>query len=181
MLRSTMKKSQQRTKIDDGLFAYSYARVSSKKQFDNNCSIEVQMKYIYDYAIRNSIEIVGNYGLTYESAKTDERKEFNRMLTDAKKNHRINTILVFDLDRFSRSGGGAIVLKDSLLEDGIHLHSVTQPIDTSTDTGILMQDIHFIMGKYDNMQRRKKCITGIKNKLEKGECTFRPPYNVTLL
>jgi len=169
------KKLQQRTKIDEGLFAYTYARVSSKKQFDNNCSIETQMKYIYDYATRNKIEIVNKYGLTYESAKTDDRKEFNKMISDARKNSKINTILVFDLDRFSRSGGGAIVLKDSLLEDGIYLISVSQPIDTSTDSGVLMQDIHFIMGKYENMQRKKKCIAGTKNKLEKGICTFRPP------
>jgi DNA invertase Pin-like site-specific DNA recombinase len=111
------------------------------------------MKYIFDYATRNNIEIVHSYGLTFESAKTDDRKEFNKMISDAKRNRKINTILVFDLDRFSRSGGGAIVLKDELLEEGIYLHSVTQPIDISTDSGVLMQDIHFIMGKYDNMQR----------------------------
>lgn len=177
-----MKKNKiktQRTKIEDGLFAYTYARVSTKKQFDNNCSIETQMKYIVDYATRNNIEIVHSYGLTFESAKTDDRKEFNKMIADAKKNRNINTILVFDLDRFSRSGGGAIVLKDELLEEGIYLHSVTQPIDTSTDSGVLMQDIHFIMGKYDNMQRRKKCLTGIKDKLEKGICTFKPPIGYT--
>jgi Site-specific recombinases, DNA invertase Pin homologs len=169
------KKLQQRTKIEEGLFAYTYARVSSKKQFDNNCSIETQMKYIYDYATRNKIEIVNKYGLTYESAKTDDRKEFNKMISDARKNPKINTILVFDLDRFSRTGGGGIVLKDSLLDEGIYLVSVTQPIDTSTDSGVFMQDIHFVMNKYENMQRKKKCITGIKNKLEKGICTFRPP------
>jgi len=169
------KKQQQRITIEEGLFAYTYARVSSKKQFDNNCSLETQMKYIYDYAIRNKIEIVNKYGLTYESAKTDDRIEFNKMIADARKNLKINTILVFDLDRFSRSGGSGIVLKDSLLDEGIYLVSVTQPIDTSTDSGVLMQDIHFIMNKYENMQRKKKCITGIKNKLEKGICTFRPP------
>lgn len=166
------KEKKNRTKIEDGLFAYTYARVSTKKQLDNNCSIETQMKYILDYATRNNIEIVHSYGLTFESAKTDDRKEFSKMISDARRNKKINTILVFDLDRFSRSGGGAIVLKDELLEEGIYLHSVTQPIDTSTDSGILMQDIHFIMGKYDNMQRKKKCLTGIKNKLEKGICIF---------
>ena len=42
-----------------------------------------------------------------------------------------------------------------------------------------MQDIHFVMNKYENMQRKKKCLTGIKNKLEKGICTFRPPIGQT--
>lgn len=63
------------------------------------------MKYIFDYATRNNIEIVHSYGLNFESAKTDDRKEFNKMIADAKRNRNINTILVFDLDRFSRSGG----------------------------------------------------------------------------
>ena len=35
--------------------------------------------------------------------------------------------------------------------------------------------MHFVMAKYENMQRKKKCIGGIKAKLEKGICTFRPP------
>ena len=94
-----MKKNKiktQRTKIEDGLFAYTYARVSTKKQFDNNCSIETQTKYIIDYATRNNIEIVHSYGLTFESAKTDDRKEFNRMIADANRNKKINTILDFD-------------------------------------------------------------------------------------
>lgn len=177
-----MKKNKiktQRTKVEDGLFAYTYVRVSTKKQFKTNCSIETQTKYIIDYATRNKIEIIDSYGLTYESAQNDDRKEFNKLIADAKKNPKINTILVFDLDRFSRSGGNGIVLKDSLLEDGIHIHSVTQPIDTTTDSGVFMQDIHFVMNKYENMQRKKKCLTGIKNKLEKGICTFRPPIGYT--
>jgi DNA invertase Pin-like site-specific DNA recombinase len=166
------KKQKQRAKIEEGLFAFIYARVSTKKQFDTNGSIETQLKYIYDYATRNSIEIVEVYGSTYESAKTDDRKEFNKMIYDAKKNPKINTILVYDLDRFSRSGAQGIVLKDELFAEGIQLISVTQPIDISTDSGILMQDIHMVMNKYENMQRKKRAYNGIKNKLEQGICIF---------
>ncbi len=169
------KKKIERVKIEEGKYAYTYTRVSSKKQFDNNCSIETQMKHIEEYSKKNNIEILGSYGLTYESAKSDERKEFNRMIADAKKNPKVNIIEVYDLDRFSRSGGSAIVIKDELYQEGIHLVSVTQPIDTSSDSGVLMQDIHFIMGKYENLQRKKKCIGGVKEKLEQGICTFRPP------
>ena len=57
-----------------------YTRVSSKEQMDTNQSLEWQKKYCDDYARKNSLVIKGYFGGTYESAKSDERKEFNRML-----------------------------------------------------------------------------------------------------
>ena len=57
-----------------------YTRVSSKEQADKNLSLETQRRAIEQYAERNKLGILGYFGGTYESAKTDGRKEFNRML-----------------------------------------------------------------------------------------------------
>ncbi|MEO5601774.1 MAG: recombinase family protein [Cyclobacteriaceae bacterium] len=46
---------------------------------------------------------------------------------------------------------------------------MTQPIDVSTHSGVLQQNIQFIFSKYDNDLRREKCITGMKEKLLRGE------------
>jgi site-specific DNA recombinase len=52
---------------------------------------------------------------------------------------------------------------------------VSQPIDVSTHSGVLQQNIQFIFSKYDNGLRREKCIAGMKEKLLRGEWTGVAP------
>jgi hypothetical protein len=48
---------------------WSYTRVSSKEQFDNNSSVNRQKEANYDYAEKNGYKIIEDFGGTYESAK----------------------------------------------------------------------------------------------------------------
>lgn len=57
---------------------------------------------------------------------------------------KISCILVYSLDRFSRSGENAIYISSQLKKEGITIVSVTQPMDASSHTGTLQQNIHFI-------------------------------------
>ena len=86
-----------------GNICVSYNRVSSKEQMVNGNSLEWQNEQIIQYAKKNNLLIKTNYGGTFESAKTDERKEFKRMLTEIKKDLSIASIIVYCYDRFSRS------------------------------------------------------------------------------
>jgi site-specific DNA recombinase len=100
----------------------------------------------------------------------DERKEFVRMISFAKKaKEKISYIIVYSLERFSRTGDNAIWLSRQLRELGVTIVSVTQPIDTSNPSGVLQQNILFLFGQYDNDLRRQKCVAGMKEKLLKGE------------
>lgn len=147
-----------------------YTRVSSKEQADTNQSLEIQRKYCTEYAEKNSLKVLGFFGGTYESAKTDERNEFNRMIKFVKSSkEKISCILVYSLDRFSRSGENAIYISSQLKKEGITIVSVTQPMDASSHTGTLQQNIHFIFSKYDNDLRMQKCVDGMKEKLKRGE------------
>ena len=69
-----------------GKQALIYTRVSSKEQADKNLSLDFQRKVIDEYAQKNDFTILNYFGGTYESAKTDGRKEFLRMLDFIKKN-----------------------------------------------------------------------------------------------
>lgn len=92
-----------------------YTRVSSKEQMDTNQSLEWQKKYCDEYAIKNKLNVLGYFGGTYESAKSDERKEFNRMLKFVKTSkQKVSYILVYSLDRFSRTGDSAIYISSEL-------------------------------------------------------------------
>ena len=153
-----------------------YTRVSTKEQADNNMSLETQKKACESYATKNGFQIMGCFGGTYESAKTDERKHFNSMLTYVKKSkEKISTIIVYSVDRFSRSGGNAIYITEQLKREGISVFAVTQPTDTTTASGSLQQNIQFIFSEYDNQLRREKCMAGVKEKLLAGIwCTTQP-------
>ena len=153
-----------------------YTRVSSKEQMDTNQSLEWQKKYCMDYATKNKLDIKGFFGGTYESAKSDERKEFNRMLKFVKASkEKISFILVYSLDRFSRTGDSAIYIASELKKTGVSIMAVTQPIDTNSHAGALQQNIQFIFGKYDNDLRRQKTIDGMREKLLRGEWIGPPP------
>ena len=105
------KKSKTALKVVQTKNAVMYTRVSGKEQFDTNLSLETQKKTIEGYAEKHGLDIVSSFGGTYESAKTDGRKEFMRMLEFIKKSRRkISTILVFKMTRFSRTGGKQLQL-----------------------------------------------------------------------
>lgn len=175
--------SQWAKKSDTPVFSTSqkkavvYTRVSSKEQFDKNLSLDWQKKAIEDFAGRNGFEIMNYYGGTYESAKTDGRKEFQNMLDFIKKHKgKISHILVYLLDRFSRTGGGAIKLAQELREKfGVTIIAVTQPIDTSNPGGVFQQNMQFLFSQYDNELRKQRAIAGIKENLERGIWCKRPP------
>ncbi len=152
-----------------------YTRVSSKEQ-EEGYSLETQRKAIELHAQKNNLYIIAYFGGTYESAKNDERKEFTRMLTFARRSkEKISYILVYSVDRFSRSGANAIFIASELRKENINIYAVTQPSDTATSSGKLQQNIQFIFSEYDNDLRREKCVAGMKEKLMKGYWIQKAP------
>ena len=163
--------------------AVMYTRVSGKGQFDKNESLETQRKSIEEYALRNNLIIVSAFGDTYESAKTDARKEFQRMLNFVKTSKgKISSILVYKMTRFSRTGGKAISIADELREKhGVHIKAVTEPIDTSNANGVLFHDMQLLFGRWDNEQRKQVAMAGMKAKFEKGIWVVKPPQGYDIV
>ena len=155
--------------------AIIYTRVSTKEQADNNTSLSTQKKFCEEYAVKNGFEIAEYFGGTYESAKTDERKEFQRMIKYARQNLTIGYILIYSYDRFSRSGANASYIADELKKQGIALIAVTQKVDTSNAGGIMQQDFFFLLSRFDNEMRRDKTKTGMMELLRKGHWLWTPP------
>ncbi len=159
-----------------------YTRVSTKEQADNNMSLETQRKACEQFAEKQGYVIMGYFGGTYESAKTDERKQFNAMLSFVKKaKAKVSAIIVYSVDRFSRSGGNAIYITEQLKKQGIIVSAVTQPTDATTASGSLQQNIQFIFSEYDNQLRREKCMAGMKEKLLSGGWVGRTPIGYDII
>jgi site-specific DNA recombinase len=156
--------------------AIIYTRVSTAEQAETNYSLETQLKHCLDYAAKNGIKVKEQFGGTYESAKTDGRKEFNRMIDYIKNNNgSISFLIVYSLDRFSRTGEHAMVLAGELKRLGVSLVSVTQPTDTNSDMGVFYQNLLLLFGKLDNDMRRSKTISGMKEMLRSGYFCGKAP------
>ena len=152
-----------------------YTRVSSKEQAENNGSLEVQRKYCDNYANSNAIAIREYFGGSFESAKTDGRKEFQRMLEYVRKNKSISYIIVFNYDRFSRTGAAASQLSEQLRTEGIIVKSVTQDIDTSTAIGRLQENFFHMLNNFDNRLKSDRTSINTREVMLKGYWPYATP------
>ncbi len=159
--------------------AVIYTRVSTKEQADNNASLETQKKYCEMYAKRRGLDIIEYFGGTHESAKSDKRDEFQKMLAYVKRHSEIAYIIVYSYDRFSRTGSNVSKITENLKQQGVFICSTTQEVDASTSSGNFQQDLFFLFSKFDNDIRRDKTTSGIREKLRKGYISGAVPFGYT--
>ena len=157
----------------------SYTRVSDPSQFDNT-SLESQKKEAEKQAKRKGFTIKKYFGGTAESAKTDERKEFKKMLEYVKRDKTIVAILVYSYERFSRSKNAGYLTRE-LAKIGVQVLSVFQDVDVTTASGQLQQDIFYAFGNYDNVLRRDKTTRGMIENLRNGFWVASCPFGYTNL
>ncbi len=157
---------------------WSYTRVSSKEQFDNNSSIDRQQEANLECAAKNNFKIVEQFGGTYESAKSDfTRKEFKRLIEKVKSSRKKPyAILVYKMSRFSRSGGNAIGLVSYLVDElKVHLYEVCSGLNTTTERGkAAIWDSLFSAFK-ENLERKEIIIPNMAAYLKKGNWFARAP------
>ena len=162
-----------------GNVCYTYDRVSSRDQMINGNSLAWQFERLDEYAVKNNLVIKNRYGGTYESAKTDERKEFKRMLADIAKDKSVSAILIYSYDRFSRSGANGIFLLENLKKLGVKIIAVTQEVDSFTPTGSFQENLYMLLSNLDNDMRRDKSISGTKSMIKKGYWPYSTPRGYT--
>lgn len=162
-------------KFQQGNNAVIYTRVSSADQEDNT-SLASQKKYCDSFAEKKGLNVVGYFGGTFESAKTDDRKEFGKLLNFVKRSKNISYIIVYSYERFSRSGmNGAQIADDLLKKYGVITLAVTQELDPTTPAGSFQQKILFLFGQMDNELRRDKVVTGMQEMLLNGYWVWTAP------
>ena len=96
--------------------AVIYARYSSDRQ--NETSIEVQIEECRRYAIEHDLLVVQEYIDRAQTATTDRRPNFLRMIDDSE-NGTFEIILVYQFDRFSRNKDDSGYYKKILAKHGV--------------------------------------------------------------
>ena len=167
-------KSSKIAMTQKGSKALIYTRVSSQVQTDN-FSLKIQKEQCEACAKALELDVVRCFGGTHESAKTDDRREFNSLLTFAKDNsNEIGYIIVYQLDRFSRSGDHSIAILGDLEKYGI---TVLEANATSLKEDVshkLVKSIKLVVAHADNQNRNKKCRDGTIQRLNSGYWIGKP-------
>lgn len=153
--------------------AVIYARFSSEKQ--NEASIEGQLRECMEYANFNGIEVIGNYIDRAQSAKTDHRPEFQRMIKDSYKCP-FDCILVWKLDRFARNRYDSAYYKNILKKNGVRVISAKESISQGAD-GILLEAILEGYAEFYSAELSEKVKRGMtENALKAKSNGVRPPF-----
>ena len=153
--------------------AVIYARFSSEKQ--NEASIEGQLRECLEYANFNGIEVIGNYIDRAQSAKTDHRPEFQRMIKDSYKRP-FDCILVWKLDRFARNRYDSAYYKNILKKNGVRVISAKESISQGAD-GILLEAILEGYAEFYSAELSEKVKRGMtENALKAKSNGVRPPF-----
>ena len=114
--------------------AVIYARYSSHNQTEQ--SIEGQLRVCHEYAQREGFTIVGEYIDRAISGKTDDRPDFQRMVSDSRK-RAFQYVIVYKLDRFARNRYDSAVYKHKLKQNGVKVVSAMENIGDNPESSIL--------------------------------------------
>lgn len=145
--------------------AVIYARFSSHAQ--NEQSIEGQLQACYEYADRHGIKVVGEYIDRALSARTDDRPEFLRMISDSKKKQ-FQYVLVYKLDRFARNRYDSAIYKYKLKQNGIKVISVMENIGDNPES-IILEAVLEASAEYYSIDLAQKVNRGMHQNAHKGK------------
>ncbi len=134
-----------------------YARYSSHNQTEQ--SIEGQLATCYEYAEKNSYNIVAEYIDRALSGTSDNRPEFQKMIEDSNRKH-FQGVLVYQLDRFARNRFDSATYKARLKKNGVRVLSARENISDDA-SGILVEGLLESMAEYYSAELSQKIKRGM--------------------
>ena len=153
--------------------AVIYARYSSHNQTEQ--SIEGQLRVCHEYAQREGFTIVGEYIDRAISGKTDDRPDFQRMISDSRK-RAFQYVIVYKLDRFARNRYDSAVYKHKLKQNGVKVVSAMENIGDNPE-GIILEAVLEASAEYYSLELAQKIKRGKRESAMKGQFNGgTPPF-----
>ena len=148
-----------------------YCRVSTEEQATEGFSIHAQKDKLTKYAESNDWDIVDYYIDDGISGKNlTDRKEVSRLIEDVKKG-RINNVLIYKLDRLTRSVKDLIYLIELFDSHNCTFNSQTEKIDTSNAVGRMFIKIIGIFAEFERENLAERVTFGYEQKTKEGNYT----------
>lgn len=145
-----------------------YVRVSTEEQALNGFSIRAQIDKLTSYCKIKDWEIYDIYEDNGVSGKNiKDREELKRLILDIK-NKRVNNVLVYKIDRLTRSTKDLIELIDLFNENNCSFNSLTESIDTLSSTGRMFIKIIGIFAEFERENIVERVKIGLERKVKEG-------------
>ncbi|NLE23896.1 MAG: recombinase family protein, partial [Clostridiaceae bacterium] len=142
-------------------------------------SLENQDELCRAYCQNKGIEVLEIFREEGASAKTAHRAEFLRAIEYCRKNKgKVDAFVVYKVDRFARNTEDHFYVRKMLIEYGVTLHSVTEPIGNNPAEKFI-ETVLAGSAEFDNAVRTQRAIDGMAMKINQGISPFKPPlgYN----
>ena len=161
-----MSTKTQLSKIDATIKkAVIYARFSSAGQTEQ--SIEGQLTVCHAYAEREGYAIVGEYIDRAITGRTDERPDFQRMISDSRSGG-FQYVLVYKLDRFARNRYDSAIYKVQLKKNGVKVISCMENIGDNPES-IILEAVLEASAEYYSIDLSQKVKRGQLESAKKGK------------
>ena len=148
-----------------------YCRVSTEEQATEGFSIHAQKDKLTKYASINDWNIVDYYVDDGISGKNlTERPEVTRLIEDVKKG-KIKNVLIYKLDRLTRSVKDLIYLIELFDKNNCTFNSQTEKIDTSNAVGRMFVKIIGIFAEFERENLAERVTFGYEQKTREGNYT----------
>ena len=148
-----------------------YCRVSTEEQATEGFSIHAQKDKLTKYANINDWDIVDYYIDDGISGKNlTERPEVSRLIEDVKKG-KIKNVLIYKLDRLTRSVKDLIYLIELFDKNNCTFNSQTEKIDTSNAVGRMFVKIIGIFAEFERENLAERVTLGYEQKTREGNYT----------
>lgn len=156
-----------------------YCRVSTDLQVDEGYSLDAQLDRCKAYCVSQGWEVFNVYIEEGESAKDLNRPQLQRMLTDAK-DGLFDVVLVYRLDRLTRTVRDLYKLLDTLESNGVKFKSATELYDTTTAMGKLFITLVAALAEWELDNLRERVRFGMEQLVRQGKWHGGPvPYGYT--
>jgi DNA invertase Pin-like site-specific DNA recombinase len=152
-----------------------YARVSTDKQ-----KVDMQLVELREYVQRAGWKIYREFVDEGYTGKNISRPAFKEMMDEANR-RKFDVLLVWKLDRLSRSLKDLIGTLDELGHLNIDFISYDNKIDTSSPTGKLVFQIIGAVAEFERDIISERVKAGLRNAKRKGKRLGRPPVSPIII
>jgi site-specific DNA recombinase len=143
-----------------------YVRVSTTEQAKEGFSLSAQLEKIRAFCFSQEWTIYKEYIEEGRSAKDLERPMIQQML---KESNNFDVVIVYKLDRLSRSVGDINTLLKTFDKNNVAFKSVTEPYDTTTSQGKLLINIFASLAQFEREQLAERTHFGMTRKFQEGQ------------
>lgn len=156
-----------------------YIRVSTEEQAAEGYSIDAQKTKLVQYCQIHDLDIGGIYIDDGVSAKDLNRPQVQKLLKTVE-DRTIQRVLVFKLDRITRSLRDLLDLIDLFEAKKVIFTSLTEQIDTSTATGRMFVQLLGVIAEWERGIIGERVVEGMEERARTGKYTAPgSPYGYT--